>query len=63
MIEITVKTEREAIDTARTLTRAANIIRGAPAVSDIEQTALINSLCVLRDAIQVKEPTKEDYNE
>jgi len=59
MIEITATAERDAIEAARTLTRAANIIRDAPGLSDIEQTALIDSLCAMRDAVQVKKPAQE----
>ena len=58
MIEITVSTERDAILTARMLTRAANFIRDAdaPEMPTIEQMGLIQDLCRLRDEITIAEP-------
>ena len=57
-MKILVNSQKEAIDTARTLTQAANSIKTDVSLHNIEQTALIDTLCFLRDNVEVAESSK-----
>ena len=54
-MKLTVSNQKEAVAVARILVQAANCTRHNPQLSDIEQMAIENTLCRLRDSIQTKE--------
>lgn len=51
---ITVTSQEELVDVTRMLNQAGNSLRFNPELSDIEQTAITNLLCGIRDFISLE---------
>ena len=55
MAKIIVESEEAAVNIARILVNAANIVRDCPIADEIDKMAIPDVLCLLRDTIKIEE--------